>query len=84
MKKSFEKTWYVFPNFVNCFFQCLQFNFASGSGDVIYVPENPIGDVWMIAFEFTPFISGKDFFIFYDLLIKICCEGQLIEYVYAH
>ena len=45
---------------------------------MIYVPENPIDDVWMIAFEFTPFTSGKALFIFYDLIIEICCPGELI------
>ena len=42
---------------------------------MIYVPENPIEDVWMIVFEFTPFLAGKPFFLFYDLIIEVCCEG---------
>ena len=27
-------------------------------------------------FEFTPFIPGKSFFLFYDLVIEACCEGK--------
>ena len=59
----------------NCFY-FLQFTFASGSGDVIYVPTDGIDNVWMIVFEFTPFIPGKSFFLFYDLIIEACCEGK--------
>ena len=65
-------------------FYTFQFNFGSGSGDVIYVPTDGVDNVWMIVFEFTPFIPGKSFFLFYDLIIEACCEGVYQSFYYLY